>query len=45
MKKYEHVDVIKALEAVMKSHTVHYQSDFEIDKRFCRRQPKHFSRR
>lgn len=32
MKKYEHVDVIKALEAVMKSHTVHYQSDFEIDK-------------
>ncbi len=33
MKKYEHVDVIKALEAVMKSQIrCNYQSDFEIDK-------------
>lgn len=33
MYKYENVDIVDALDKIMKSNTVHYQSDFEIDKR------------
>lgn len=32
MKKFENVDVLAALDAIMKQNTAHYQSDFEIDK-------------
>lgn len=32
MRKYENVDVIASLEAVMRQNTRHYQSDFEYDK-------------
>ena len=35
--KYENVDVIAALESVMKLNTKHYQNDFEIDKRIIMR--------
>ena len=33
LKKFEDVDVIASLEAIMKQNTAFYQSDFEIDKR------------
>ena len=33
MNKFEDVDVIASLEAIMKQNTAFYQSDFEIDKR------------
>lgn len=32
MKKYKNVDLIATLEAIMKTNTYHYQSDFEYDK-------------
>lgn len=32
MRKYENVDVIASLEAVMRQNTRHYQSDFEYDR-------------
>lgn len=32
MNKFEQVDLIASLEAIMKTNTVHYQSDFDIDK-------------
>ena len=36
LKKFEDVDVIASLEAIMKQNTAFYQSDFEIDKRILR---------
>lgn len=33
LKKFEDVDVIASLEAIMKQNTAFYQSDFDIDKR------------
>ena len=36
MNKFEDVDVITSLEAIMKQNTAFYQSDFEIDKRILR---------
>ena len=36
MNKFEDVDVIASLEAIMKQNTAFYQSDFEIDKRILR---------
>ncbi|NCB94198.1 MAG: hypothetical protein EOM40_16810 [Clostridia bacterium] len=35
--KFEHVDIVAALEAAMKSNTIYYQSDFEIDKKIFQR--------
>ena len=32
LNRFEDVDVIASLEAVMKQNTAFYQSDFEIDK-------------
>lgn len=37
MDKFEHVDVIASLEAIMRRNTAYYQSDFEIDKEIIRR--------
>lgn len=37
MDKFEHVDVLASLEAIMHQNTAHYQSDFEIDKDIIRR--------
>lgn len=37
MNKFENVDVIASLRAVMHLNTVHYQSDFEIDQDIIRR--------
>lgn len=31
MNKFENVDVIASLQAVMKQNTTHYQSDFQYD--------------
>ena len=31
MQKFENVDILKSLKAIMQTHTQHYQSDFEID--------------
>ena len=31
MNKFENVDVVESLRAIMKQNTAHYQSDFEID--------------
>lgn len=36
LKKFEDVDVIASLEAIMKQNTAFYQSDFDIDKRILR---------
>ena len=36
LSKFENVDVIASLEAIMKQNTAFYQSDFEIDKRIMR---------
>lgn len=36
LSKFENVDVIVSLEAIMKQNTAFYQSDFEIDKRILR---------
>lgn len=36
LSKFENVDVIASLEAIMKQNTAFYQSDFEIDKRILR---------
>lgn len=35
--KFEHVDIVNALETAMKSNTIYYQSDFEIDKKIFQR--------
>lgn len=32
MQKFENVDILKSLNAIMQTHTKHYKSDFEIDK-------------
>ena len=32
MRKYEHVDVIASLGAVMEINTEHYKSDFQYDR-------------
>ena len=32
MQKFENVDILSCLDAVMKQNTGFYQSDFEIDK-------------
>ena len=31
MQKFENVDILKSLKAIMQSHTEHFQSDFDID--------------
>lgn len=31
MKKFENIDVIASLEAIMRRNTIHYQSDFKYD--------------
>lgn len=31
MQKFENVDILKSLKAIMQTHTEHYQSDFDID--------------
>lgn len=31
MQKYENVDILKSLKAIMQTHTKHYQSDFDLD--------------
>ena len=31
MQKYENVDILKSLKAIMQTHTEHFQSDFDID--------------
>ena len=36
MNKFENVDVLAALSAIMKQNTAHYQSDFEIDEKIIR---------
>ena len=38
LSKFENVDVIASLEAIMKQNTAFYQSDFEIDNGFCEKQ-------
>ena len=37
LNKFENVDVIASLEAIMKQNTAFYQSDFEIDKRILQK--------
>ena len=37
MNKFEQVDVLDALQKIMKQHTAFYQSDFDIDKSILRR--------
>ncbi len=37
LQKFENVDVIASLEAIMKQHTAFYQSDFEIDKQILQK--------
>ena len=31
MQKFENVDILKSLRAIMQTHTEHFQSDFDID--------------
>ena len=31
MQKFENVDILKSLKAIMQTHTQHFQSDFDID--------------
>ena len=31
MQKFENVDILKSLKAIMQTHTEHFQSDFDID--------------
>lgn len=40
LNKFENVDVIASLEAIMKQNTAFYQSDFEIDKRILQEAAK-----
>lgn len=37
MQKFENVDVLAALEQIMRQNTAFYQSDFDIDKDIIRR--------
>ena len=37
LQKFEHVDVIASLEAIMKQNTAFYQSDFDIDKQILQK--------
>lgn len=37
LQKFENVDVIASLEAIMKQNTAFYQSDFDIDKQILRK--------
>ena len=37
LQKFENVDVIASLEAIMKQNTAFYQSDFEIDKQILQK--------
>ena len=32
MQKFENVDILKSLKAIMQTHTQHFQSDFDIDR-------------
>ena len=40
LQKFENVDVIASLEAIMKQNTAFYQSDFDIDKQILRKTTK-----
>ena len=37
LQKFENVDVIASLEAIMKQNTAFYQSDFDIDKQILQK--------
>ena len=37
MQKFENVDVLAALEQIMRQHTAFYQNDFDIDKEIISR--------
>ena len=39
MNKFENVDVLAALEQIMRQNTAFYQDDFEIDKEMLRQPP------
>ena len=36
MQKFENVDILAALEQIMRQHTAFYQNDFDIDKDIIR---------
>lgn len=40
MQKFENVDILKSLKAIMQTHTEHYQSDFEIDMKILKEAAK-----
>jgi len=40
MQKFENVDILKSLKAVMQTHTEHFQSDFDIDVRILKQAAK-----
>ncbi len=45
LQKFENVDVIASLEAIMKQNTAFYQSDFDIDKQILQKAAVSLSRR
>ena len=40
MQKFENVDILKSLKAVMQTHTEHFQSDFQIDVKILKQAAK-----
>ena len=40
MQKFENVDILKSLKAVMQTHTEHFQSDFDIDVKVLKQEAK-----
>ncbi len=40
MQKFENVDILKSLKAVMQTHTEHFQSDFDIDVKILKQAAK-----
>ena len=40
MQKFENVDILKSLKAIMQTHTEHYQSDFDIDAKILKQAAK-----
>ena len=40
MQKFENVDILKSLKAIMQTHTEHFQSDFDIDVRILKQAAK-----
>ena len=40
MQKFENVDILKSLKAIMQTHTEHFQSDFDIDVKILKQAAK-----